>query len=59
MIDMKGNFRCGWVILLFTALVALAFKNEDADNKQERLLLVVALVLIAFPGFVEALKMLQ
>lgn len=63
MIDIvKAIFVAVGVILLVYSIgqLALTFKNEDADSKtRASTMLVVALVLIAFPGFVEALNLTQ
>lgn len=58
----KAIFVAVGVILLVYSIgqLALAFKNEDADSKtRASTMLVVALVLIAFPGFIDALNLTQ
>ena len=58
----KAIFVAVGIILLVYSIgqLTLAFKNEDADSKtRASTMLVVALVLIAFPGFIEALDLTQ
>ena len=58
----KAIFVAVGIILLVYSIgqLALAFKNEDADSKSKAsTMLVVALVLIAFPTFINALNLTQ
>ena len=58
----KTIFVAVGIILLVYSIgqLALAFKNEDADSKtRASTMLVVALVLIAFPAFIDALNLTQ
>ena len=63
MIDIvKAIFVSVGIMLLVYSIgqLTLAFKNEDADSKtRASTMLVVSLVLVAFPGFIDMLNLTQ